>query len=171
MFSEHRLPPPPNVSEFPEEIEENRSLSFREKLELHRSKPNCYACHSQMDPLGFSLEQYDWFGRYRTRRGQRRIDPTGRLPNGTEFQGLAGLKQVIVEQRRDDLVRQMSQKMLSYALGRQLEYYDEPAIRTIVAKVMAENDQMQTLLQEVVLSYPFQYKMNRPNHVATTEKP
>ncbi|MCP4193691.1 MAG: DUF1592 domain-containing protein [Planctomycetaceae bacterium] len=164
-------PPPPNVSEFPEEIEENRSLSFREKLELHRSKPNCYACHSQMDPLGFSLEQYDWFGRYRTRRGQRRIDPTGRLPNGTEFQGLAGLKQVIVEQRRDDLVRQMSQKMLSYALGRQLEYYDEPAIRTIVAKVMAENDQMQTLLQEVVLSYPFQYKMNRPNHVATTEKP
>ena len=164
-------PPPPNVSELPEEIEENRRLSFREKLELHRSKPNCYACHSQMDPLGFSLEQYDWFGRYRTRRGRQRIDPKGQLPNGTEFTGLAGLKQVIVEQRRDDLVRQMSQKMLSYALGRQLEYYDEPAIRQIVSNVMAENDQMQTLLQEVVLSFPFQYKMNRPSQVATTEKP
>ena len=124
-----------------------------------------------MDPLGFSLEQYDWFGRYRTRRGRQTIDPKGQLPNGTEFTGLAGLKQVIVEQRRDDLVRQMSQKMLSYALGRQLEYYDEPAIRQIVSKVMAENDQMQTLLQEVVLSFPFQYKMNRPSQVATTEKP
>ena len=155
-------PPPPNVSELSEEIEENRRLSFREKLELHREKPNCYACHSQMDPLGFSLEQYDWFGRYRSRRGRRRIDARGELPNGTEFAGLAGLKQVVVEQRSHDLVRQVSQKMLAYALGRQLEYYDEPAIRKIVARAVDEEMRMQTIIREVVTSYPFRYKKNRP---------
>ena len=155
-------PPPPNVSELPEEIEENRRLSFREKLELHREKPNCYACHSQMDPLGFSLEQYDWFGRFRSRRGRRRIDAKGQLPDGTEFSGLAGLKKVIVDQRSDDLVRQVSQKMLSYALGRQLEYYDEPAIRKIVDRAMDEESRMQTIIREIVTSYPFRYRKNRP---------
>ncbi len=153
-------PPPPNVSELSEDIEENGRLSFREKLELHREKPNCYACHSQMDPLGFSLEQYDWFGRYRSRQGRKRIDATGQLPNGTEFDGLAGLKKIIVEQRRDDLVRQVSKKMLSYALGRQLEYYDEPTIRKIVANVTEDGDRMQTLIREIVMSYAFQYKQN-----------
>lgn len=151
-------PPPPNVSELSEEIEENRRLSFREKLELHRRKPNCYACHSQMDPLGFSLEKFDWFGRYRTRQGRSRIDAKGELPNGTQFDGIAGLKKVIVEQRRDDLVRQVSQKMLSYALGRQLEYYDEPAIRKIVATVASDENRLQTLVREIVASFPFQYK-------------
>ena len=154
-------PPPPNVSELSDEVAENRRLSFREKLELHREKPNCYACHSQMDPLGFSLEQFDWFGRYRTRQGRRRIDPTGQLPNGTEFVGLQGLKKVVVEQRSDDLLRQVSQKMLSYALGRQLEYYDEPAIRKIVDAVRADELRMQTVIAEIVKSYPFRYKKSR----------
>lgn len=154
-------PPPPNVSELSEDLEDNGRLSFREKLELHRSKPNCYACHSQMDPLGFSLQQYDWFGRYRRRLGGKRIDSTGELPDGTKFKGLDGLKRVIVQQRHDDLVRQLSQKMLSYALGRQLEYYDELAIRNIAAKVSADGDRMQTLVREVVKSYPFQFRQNR----------
>lgn len=154
-------PPPPNVSELSEEIEDNDRLSFREKLELHRRKPNCYACHSQMDPLGFSLEQYDWFGRYRTRRGRSRIDATGQLPNGTEFRGLSGLKRVIVEERHDDLIRQLTQKMLSYALGRQLEYYDEPAVRRITSAVSADGDRLQTLVQEIVKSFPFRYKQHR----------
>ena len=155
-------PPPPNVSDLSEEVEENERLSFREKLELHRVKPNCYACHSQMDPLGFSLEQFDWFGRYRTRRGRRRIDAQGELPNGTKFDGISGLKQVIVDQRHDDLIRQVSSKMLSYALGRQLEFYDEVAIRGIVERVMNDNDRFRTLIHEIVKSYPFQYKQ-RPN--------
>ncbi len=155
-------PPPPNVSELSEEVAENRRLSFRQKLELHREKPNCYACHSQMDPLGFSLEQFDWFGRYRSRQGRRRIDAKGELPNGTEFVGLAGLKQVIVEQRDEDLLRQVSQKMLSYALGRQLEYYDEPAIRKIVRLAKTDQMRMQTIITEIVNSYPFRFKKKRP---------
>jgi hypothetical protein len=154
-------PPPPNVSEFSEEIEDDDRLSFREKLELHRQKPNCYACHSQMDPLGFGLEQFDWFGRYRTRRGRQPIDATGQLPDGAQFTGLAGLKQVIVEQKRDDLVRQLTQKMLSYALGRQLEYYDEPAVRKIIVELSEDQNRMQTLVREIVMSFPFRYKQSR----------
>ena len=154
-------PPPPNVSELPEEIEENDRLTFRQKLELHRRAPNCYACHSQMDPLGFSLENYDWFGRWRGSRRRRKSDVRGTLPNGTQFEGLAGLKRVVVEQRSDDLLRQVSSKMLSYALGRQLEYYDEPALRKIVANVKADDYRLRTLIREIVTSYPFQYKKNR----------
>jgi hypothetical protein len=154
-------PPPPNVSQLSEEIEENDRLTFRQKLELHRQAPNCYACHSQMDPLGFSLENYDWFGRWRSRHGRRKVDARGQLPNGTEFEGIVGLKKVILDQRLEDLARQVTSKMLSYALGRQLEYYDEPAIRKITAALKKNDYRLHVLLHEVVMSYPFQYKKNR----------
>lgn len=163
-------PPPPNVSDLSEEVASERRLSFREKLELHRDKPNCYACHSQMDPLGFSLENFDWFGRYRSKRGRGRIDATGQLPNGTKFKGLGGLKKVILEERKDDLVRQVTQKLLSYALGRQLEYYDEPAIRKIIHNIDQEEYRMGILVREVILSYPFRYKQNPPP-MTKAEKP
>ncbi|MEM8667091.1 MAG: DUF1592 domain-containing protein [Planctomycetota bacterium] len=161
-------PPPPNVSELSEDLESKRRLSFREKLELHRDKPNCYACHSQMDPLGFSLENFDWFGRYRTRRGRVRIDATGRLPDGTEFSGLSGLKQVIREQRKSDFIRQLSQKLLSYALGRQLEYYDEPAVRRIIHNIDQSESRMGDLVREIVLSYPFRFKRSRSTQPVPT---
>ena len=83
------------------------------------------------------------------------------MPNGTKFEGLSGLKQVVVEQRSDDLLRQVSSKMLSYALGRQLEYYDEPALRDIVATVKADDYRLRTLVREVTTSYPFLHKKNR----------
>lgn len=153
-------PPPPNVSQLSEKIEENDRLNFREKLELHRRSPNCYACHSQMDPLGFSLENYDWFGRYRGRRRGGR-DVTGVLPNGTEFEGLGGLKRVILEERKDDLVRQISQKMLAYALGRQLEYFDEPAVREIIKQAEENELRFQSIIQAIVMSKPFQWKKAR----------
>jgi hypothetical protein len=151
-------PPPPNVSQLAEEIEENEKLSFREKLEFHRRAPNCYSCHSEMDPLGFSLEGYDHFGRERKSQEGKKLDVRGELPNGTEFEGLAGLKKVIVEQRLGDLSKQVTSKMLSYALGRQLEYYDEPTVRRIVKAVESDDYRLQTLIHEVVQSYPFQYK-------------
>ena len=160
-------PPPPNVSELSEEIEDRERLSFREKLELHRSKPNCYACHSEMDPLGFSLENYDWFGRYRYRRGSRRIDSTGQLPDGTEFRGLPGLRKVIVTQRPDDLVRQVSKKLLSYGLSRQLEYFDEPSVRKIIDRAGGPDARMGDLVREVTLSYPFRFKRSRATEDTT----
>ena len=92
------------------------------------------------------------------------------LPNGTEFRGLPGLKKVIVEQRREDLVRQVTKKMLSYALGRQLEYYDEPAVRRIMQTAEPDGYRLQSLIHEVVRSYPFRYKKNPPVKTSTSQQ-
>ena len=156
-------PPPPDAGELDEEIEDNRKLTFRQKLEMHSKDPRCYSCHREMDPLGFSLENYDWFGRWRTKSRGRSIDSKGRLPSGTEFEGPIGLREVIVSEKLDDLARQVTRKMLSYALGRQLEYYDEPAVRKILAVFKKDNHRMQTLLREVCASYPFHFRKNPVN--------
>ena len=154
-------PPPPDVGELDEEIEENRKLSFRQKLEMHSKDPRCNSCHREMDPLGFSLENYDWFGRWRTKSRGRTIDAKGKLPSGTEFEGPVGLREVILAEKLDDLARQVIRKMLSYGLGRQLEYYDETAVREILATFKKDGYRMQTLVREVVKSYPFQFRKNR----------
>ena len=187
-------PPPPNAGVLSEEVADLRGLSFREKLEMHSSNEACAACHRRIDPIGFSLENFDYFGRWREtyhfrqrvedpaeadetvefetetspdpivrhyRNTHRVIAADGALPDGTPFVGPAGLKRALLEHRHDDLVRQVTSKMLAYALGRQLEYYDEPAVRTIVAALEAGGYRFQTLLQEIAASYPFQYKKNR----------
>jgi hypothetical protein len=153
-------PPPPDAGELDEDIEDNRKLTFRQKLEMHSKNPRCYSCHREMDPLGFSLENYDWFGRWRSKSRGRSIDSKGRLPNGTEFEGPIGLREVIVGEKLDDLARQVTRKMLSYALGRQLEYYDVPAVRKILAVFKEDNYRLQTLLREVCSSYPFNFRKN-----------
>lgn len=150
-------PPPPNVSEFSDEIEDQEELSERQKLELHRQKPNCYGCHSKMDPLGFSLQHYDWFGRWRDEIDDKPVDARGELPDGTTFTGVSGLKRIIIERRFDDLARQITRKMLSYGLGRQLEYYDEQAVRTIVSRLEEDGYRFHSLILGIVRSYPFQY--------------
>ena len=186
-------PPPPNAGILSEDVADMRGLSFREKLEMHSTNDSCRVCHSKIDPIGFSLENFDYFGQwrddYRFRRRvrdpdeadetveidtetspdpitvyykntRRPISVDGSLPNGATFVGPAGLKQALLEHRHDDLVRQTVSKMLSYALGRQLDYYDEPAIRGIIARLEADEYRFHTLLQAVVESYPFQYKKN-----------
>ena len=187
-------PPPPNAGVLSAEVADLRGLSFREKLERHSSNETCRACHARIDPIGFSLENFDYFGRWReTYHFRQRVDDPaeadetvefqtetspdpivrhyknthraiaadGALPDGTPFTGPAGLKRALLGNRHGDLVRQVVSKMLAYALGRQLEYYDEPAVRTIVAALEADGYRFQTLLQEIVASYPFQYKRNR----------
>lgn len=175
-------PPPPNAGVFDQEVSSQKDLTFREKLAMHSSNESCRACHAKIDPLGFSLENFDYFGRWRDdytfrvrlkkaedpnidpesnfRRVVKPIDVDGRLPEGAEFSGPAGLKQALLANRRGDLVRQVVSKMLSYALGRQLEYYDEPAVRTIIAALEADDYRFQTLLRGIVTSYPFRYKKN-----------
>ena len=191
-------PPPPNAGVLDEEVSKLKEMSFREKLEQHSSDETCRVCHSRIDPLGFSLENFDFFGRWRDsyhfrtrvedpneadesaivedvdaftelryyKNIYKAIDAAGSLPNGTTFTGPAGLKRALLDHRHDDLVRQVVSKMLSYALGRQLEYYDEPAVRKILAALEADEYRFQTLLRSVVLSYPFQYKKN-PNGEAS----
>jgi hypothetical protein len=152
-------PPPPSVQgEFDEKIQRNRRLTQREKLEMHRADKSCAACHDEMDPLGLSLQNFDYFGRWRERLDGDKIDASGIMASGTEFDGPSGLKKVLVSEHFDDLTRQVTKKMLSYALGRQLAWYDEPAIRTITARLEEEDYSFQTLINEVVQSYPFQYK-------------
>ena len=153
-------PPPPDAGELDEDLDDNRKLTFRQKLEMHSKNPRCYSCHREMDPLGFSLENYDWFGRWRSKSRGRSIDSKGRLPSGTEFEGPIGLREVIVGEKLDDLARQVTRKMLSYALGRQLEYYDVPAVRKILAVFKEDDYRLQTLLREVCSSYPFNFRKN-----------
>jgi hypothetical protein len=150
--------PPPNVSEISEQVLERDDLSFREKVQQHSNNVNCKSCHQEMDPIGFSLENYDNFGRYRTRQFGMKIDARGQLPNGTQFEGSEQLKNVLVSQRLPNLTRQVTEKMLTYALGRQLEYYDEQAIRTIVMKTTEDDYQFQTLIKSVINSQPFLYR-------------
>ena len=154
-------PPPPGADEIDEEIAFDETLTAREKLELHSDSPRCASCHKQIDPLGFGLENFDFFGRYRTRNRRQVIDSKGQLPNGTVFRGIDGLKEAIVTHRHDDLVHQVIRKMLSYSLGRQLEYYDEAAIIRIGKALKANEFRMKTLIKQIVLSYPFQYKQHQ----------
>ncbi len=180
-------PPPENAGEFKPEVQKNKNLSFREKLAMHSSDKSCQGCHSKMDPLGFSMENFDYFGQWRDayivkvkveqpvepgvvvdpnlppppgsiKEIRKAIDARGILPDGTSFDGPAGLKQALLERRHDDLVRQTVRKMLAYALARQLEYYDEPAVRRIIADVKTGGYRFGTLLTSIVTSYPFQYK-------------
>jgi len=151
-------PPPPNVSQFDESIEERDSLSARQKLELHRQNPNCYVCHNEIDPLGFALEEFGWFGRERRLDGEDDLDVEGMLPNGTVVNGISGLRDALISERRDDLVEQMTRKMLSYALCRQIEYYDESTVNEIVETVENDNRRMRTLILAIVRSDAFRMK-------------
>ncbi|MEE2640023.1 MAG: DUF1592 domain-containing protein [Planctomycetota bacterium] len=151
-------PPPPGASSFEEELEENDRLSFKQKLKKHSTLPQCASCHRKIDPLGFGLENFDWFGRYRTRGGGGRIDNTGSLPDGSRFAGLPGLKKVLVEKRMDEIARNMIRKLLSFALSRQLEYYDEKTVLEIVARTRANQYRLGDIVLEIVQSNPFQRK-------------
>ena len=151
-------PPPPNVSEFDERIADNERLTQKQKLEAHRRNPACYACHSQIDPLGFALEEFEWFGRYQPRRRGRPVDTRGKLPDGAEFTGLAELSDVLVRERGDDLTEQICRKMLAYALGRQLQYYDESTVRGLVDAMNQDQRRLRTLIHAIVISDAFQKK-------------
>ena len=153
-------PPPPDAAEFSEELEESRRLTMQQKLERHAGKASCRACHSRIDPLGLSLENFDWFGRWRSRVRGRRINTEVRLADGTRLEGPVGLKRMIVQQRIDDLAAQTTRKMLAFALGRQLEYFDEKTVRDITRDWKRDDYRMQGLIIRIVTCYPFQYKRN-----------
>lgn len=147
-------PPPPGASVFDERIEENERLSFRQKLQRHSTNASCASCHNQIDPLGFGLENFDWFGRYRSRG----IDSSGKLPDGTKFRGLAGLKKVLVAKKMDDIARNFIRKLLGFSLSRQLEYYDEKTVLEIFSRTKRNGFPARDIVLEVVQSYPFQFK-------------
>ena len=126
-------PPPPNVPVLKETGAAGQKLPLRELMEQHRANPACAACHKLMDPIGFSLENFDAVGRYREGEGGNKIDATGNLPDGVEFVGQGGLKDAVTR-RPEMFVGTTVEKLMTYATGRGLEAYDMPAVREIDPK-------------------------------------
>lgn len=147
-------PPPANVPLLQEDEQAQLTGSLRQRMEQHRKNPSCANCHEQMDALGFALENFDAIGGWRTMDGAFPIDPSGELPDGSRLAGPADLKTVLREQR-DLFARCLAEKMLVYALGRGLEYYDARALDHIVQQLKSNDYRFSSLLIEVVRSEPF----------------
>jgi hypothetical protein len=150
-------PPPPTAGQLPPDDHQNDGLTFRQRLEKHRSNPECASCHSRMDPLGFGLENFDAIGRWRATQAGEPIDASGVLPNGEKFAGPRELKDVLLK-RKDDFLRNFSRKMLGYALGRGLNRFDECVINDAMKALQANDDRPSSLIETIVLSAPFQYR-------------
>jgi len=154
LFGKH-LPDPPVVPALEEGTGEAGSTrTFREVLEKHRESKQCASCHDKIDPIGFGLENFDPIGRWRKVDGGKPIDATGVLPNGATFKGPSGLKRELVSNEMD-FYRNMSKTVLTYALGRKLEFYDRPEVDKIVRQLMATDGQSHELFKMVAKSYPF----------------
>jgi hypothetical protein len=154
--------PPPDVPDLPEQGDGGRAVSVRERMEKHRSNPACASCHAHMDPLGFALENFDAVGRWRTlSEGNTPIDASGALPDGTKFDGPAELRRLLAG-RRDEFARAVIEKLLVYALGRGLEYYDMPTVRRIQRDAAAADYRWSALVQSIVQSTPFLMRRSEP---------
>jgi mono/diheme cytochrome c family protein len=147
-------PPVPNVPPLKATGAAGTVLSMRQRMEQHRASPVCASCHAMMDPLGLSLENFDAVGKWRTLgESSSAIDVSGRLPDGTPFEGAAGLREALL--RSDLFVTTLTEKMLTYALGRGLEHYDAPAVRTIVRDAAKQDYRLSSIVAGVAKSAPF----------------
>jgi hypothetical protein len=155
-------PPPPDVPPLQEQKAINQTTSVRQRLEQHRNRPECAGCHAKMDPLGFALENFDATGAWRVNDGKFKIDASGQLANGTTFSGPRELKQLIKGNR--NFVRCLTQKLLTYALGRGLERYDRRTVDGIVTKIGQQGNRFSALVTAIVTCDPFLKR--RPEVVA-----
>ncbi len=154
--------PPADVPGLPDRGEGGRPASVRERLERHRENPACATCHAPMDPLGFALENFDAVGGWRDAESGRPVDSSAVLPDGTRFRGPAGLRAFLVSQHRQ-FVGAMTEKLLAYALGRRLEYYDRPTVRSIVREAAARDYRLSEIILGIVRSPAFQMRRASAN--------
>ena len=159
-------PPPPDVEAFPENKDGEKARTVREIMEQHRAKPACNACHGVMDPLGFALENFDAIGEWRTRDRYAGtvIDASGQLVDGTPIGGPADLRKALTN-RPEQFVRTFTEKLMTYALGRTVEYYDMPVVRQIVRDAAKDNYRFSSIVSGIVKSAPFQ--MRKPAESGT----
>ena len=148
--------PPPNVPSL-EESSASKPLTVRQRMEEHRKNPVCASCHAPMDPLGLALENFDGIGRWRAREAGAAVDTSATLPDGSSFEGPVGLKGHLLG-RRDRFASTVAHKLLTYALGRGLEYYDAPAVRKIVSEAAPADYRWSALVLGIVRSTPFQMR-------------
>jgi mono/diheme cytochrome c family protein len=153
-------PPPPNTNTNLDESTLGKTTTMREMLEQHRANPICASCHARMDPLGFSLENFDAIGRWRTMDGDVAINATGVLLDGTKVDGPAALRRAFMA-RKEQFVRTVTGKLLTYAIGREMEYADAPAIRAIVRAAAANDYRWSSTILAIVKSPPFQMRRSR----------
>lgn len=150
-------PPPPNVPELVEGDKAALTGSLRQRMEQHRKNPACAQCHARMDPIGFALENYDAIGAWREKDGEFSLETAGALPDGTAFQGPADLKEVL-KQRKNQFTRCLTEKLVTYSLGRGIEYYDRPVVDRIQAAVAKGDYKISALITEIVRSEPFRMR-------------
>jgi cytochrome c553 len=152
-------PPPAKPAGIPDldETAVGVSASLREQLQSHRANPVCASCHSRMDPLGFALENFDAIGKWRDKDGKFPIDASGQLPDGRNFVGAKGLADILMS-NPNAFARAITEKMLTYALGRGLETYDRPAVNQIVAGMAANQYRFSGLVLGIVNSVPFEQR-------------
>ena len=154
-------PPPPNIPDLVESDQDGQAFSMREAMEQHRANPACATCHNVMDPLGFALENFDGIGTWRTTDAGDPIDSSGVLPDGTPFRGPAELQRVLLESKSEEFVATATERLLTYALGRGVESYDAPAIRSIIREAAPKNYRWSSLILGIVKSTPFQMRRSR----------
>jgi hypothetical protein len=161
MLGEKLPKPPPEVPRLPEE-ETAGEASVRQMVERHTRLAQCAVCHQRIDPFGFALEQYDPIGRFRAKdRGGRPIDTKVRLKDGTEFEGIDGLRSYLLTQRQRDFRRHFCQKLLGYALGRSVTLSDQPLLDAMLDGLKRNDDRLNVLVQAVVQSQQFRYHRGR----------
>jgi cytochrome c5 len=153
-------PPPPNVPALKENGEGGKPATVRERMEQHRSNPVCASCHARMDPLGFALENFDAIGQWRTEDMEARtpIDASGVLQDGTKFNGPSEFRKALVT-RKAEFVGSVTERLMTYALGRGLEYYDQPVVRQILRDAAATDYRWSSIIMSIVQSKPFQMRM------------
>jgi cytochrome c5 len=147
-------PPPADVPSLKEAGKDGQPRSLRDRMEQHRNSPACAACHQRMDPLGFALENFDALGKWRTVADGEKVDVSASLPDGTTFEGIAGLRKLLVN-HKDDYVRTLTEKLLAYGIGRGIEYHDFPAIRKIARESAPGDYRWSSVILGIVRSTPF----------------
>ncbi len=159
LVGEPAPPPPANVPALKDNTVSS-TLSVRERLKQHRADEACASCHKMMDPLGFALENFDAVGRWRESEADLSIDASGKFLDGNHFDGVSGLEQALLD-RPELFVRTLTEKLMTFALGRRMEYYDAPAIRKIVATAREDNYRLSKVIVGIVQSTPFRMRMSQ----------
>ncbi len=159
LFGMPPPPPPPDIPDLQEEeAGTGKRLTMRAAMELHRANPTCASCHARMDPIGFALENFDAIGKWRTQAAGTPIDASGKLPDGSQFEGPAELKEILLANYRKQFVTTVTEKLLTYALGRGVEYYDKPTVRSITRQAARNDYRLSDLIVAITASKPFQMR-------------
>ena len=152
-------PPPPAPPDVPElEVSGANKGTLREQMVKHRTNPVCASCHEKMDPIGFAFEHFDAIGRYRTQDNGEPIDAAGKLDSGEVFKNATDLRHILTSKKNDLFARCLTEKMLTYALGRGLEYYDKRTVDSILKRLEKNGYKFNDLVDGIVTSLAFDKK-------------